>query len=165
MLRISRLADYATVIMHTLGRLPKQSYSAAQVAQETQIASPTVSKVLKLLHEAQLVDSKRGVRGGYQLMRAPESITLAQIITAVDGRPALTECAKGKNACERDQTCELRHNWRTINTMVFSMLNTVTLSDMQRPLEKELPRASYKRTCFCDCHQLAFAAGHSTHEF
>src|SRR3990167_5611718 len=110
MLRISRLADYATVIMNFLAEKPENRYSAAQVAAGIQMATPTASKILKLLNEAGLVNSERGVNGGYQLVKLPQYISLAEIITAIDGQPAMTECSKKEHGCSRCDFCQLRGN-------------------------------------------------------
>lgn len=139
MLKISKLADYATVVMNFLATKAGERYSAAQVAAETHITAPTVSKILKLLNEAQLVNSERGVNGGYQLVDVPENISLAEIITAIDGRPAITECSKEEdNCCTRDDICELRGNWQLINRVVFNVLDSLSLADMNRPLTAPL---------------------------
>ncbi len=152
MLKISRLADYATTVMHTLARLPSERFSAAQISSETQIATPTVSKVLKLLNEARLVNSERGVTGGYQLARAPESISLADIITAIDGSPAVMECCRGENICDRDQVCELRNNWQTINAVILDVLTDLNLADMKRPLVRDKWKRAEKNACQCNCN-------------
>jgi len=139
MIKISRLADYATVIMSFLATNAGERFSATQVASETRISTPTVSKILKLLNEANLVNSERGVNGGYQLLNRPEKISLAAIITAIDGRPAMTECSKEEdNCCDRDTICELRGNWQLISRVIFNALDSLSLADMSRPLAEPL---------------------------
>jgi Fe-S cluster assembly protein SufB len=138
MLKISRLADYATRVLFLLAADPSKRYSATQVASETHISTPTVSKVLKLLNEAKLVNSERGVNGGYQLARAPEQIGVAEIIAAIDGRVAITECSRGDNICKHQNICELRGPWQMINKIVLNVLQDLTLADMLRPQTLEL---------------------------
>ena len=138
MIKISKLADYATVIMGYLAQTPEKRYSAAQVAKALQITLPTVSKVLKLLNEAQLVNSERGVNGGYQLVRAPEQISVAEVITAIDGKPAMTECSKEEALCSRNAVCALRENWQIINRAIMDLLDNLSLVDMNRPLTQSL---------------------------
>ena len=133
MIKISKLADYATVIMDFLASQQSHRYSAALIATAVHISTPTVSKILKLLHEAQLVNSERGVNGGYQLSRPPEEISLTAIIAAIDGQPAMTECSKG-DICSLNNVCHLRGNWQFINRLIVSMLNNVSVADMSRPL-------------------------------
>ena len=70
MIRISKMTDYATVILAAMAREPAGSLlSTAELAARTHIAAPTVSKALKSLHRAGLVRSTRGLRGGYALAR------------------------------------------------------------------------------------------------
>jgi FeS assembly SUF system regulator len=136
MLRISKLADYGTGIMTTLAKEPCNLLSANEISQRVHIALPTVSKVLKKLSVgASLVASVRGVDGGYRLAREAETITLADIITAVDGHPALTECNIIARTCAQDATCAIRDNWRIINKIILSVLESLTLADMTQPLQ------------------------------
>ena len=138
MIKISRLSDYATVIMGYLAKAPEVRYSAAQIAKETHIMTPTVSKVLKLLNEADLLQSERGVNGGYQLVREPEKVSVSEIITAIDGKPAMTECSRVESLCSLDGVCNLQGNWQLINQAIMTLLDNVSLADMNRPLAHSL---------------------------
>lgn len=99
---------------------------------------PTVSKCLKLLNEAGLLLSSRGVNGGYRLSRDASEINLAELISAIDGDLALTECSSQSQDCIRSTICGLRHNWQTINQMIVCMLQQLTLQDMRQPLKKRV---------------------------
>lgn len=143
MLKISRLADYATMVMTILASR-KERFSAAQVARATPLSMPTVSKILKLLNESKLVNSERGVNGGYQLARSPEAISLAEIITAIDGKLAMTECSRAEHICEHHACCRLRNNWQVINELIFQVLDSLNLADMKKPLTK-------RRITTCQC--------------
>ncbi len=134
MLRISKLADYATVIMNYLAHHPEHWFSATAVSRQVHIAVPTVSKILKILLDSGLVISMRGAGGGYRLARQPEKITLAQVISAMEGTPALTECSQAAGTCAQDTVCALRHNWRVINRVILTALENLTLADMAKPL-------------------------------
>jgi FeS assembly SUF system regulator len=134
MIKISKLADYGLVILNYLAAQRQRCYSAQVLAERTGIALPTVSKVLKLLNEAQVITSSRGANGGYRLEKDPEKLNLTEIITAVDGLPALTECCQVENECVHDQRCALRSNWRFINQVIIHALSQFTLADLQRPL-------------------------------
>jgi len=130
MLKISKLADYATVIMQWLSTHDDDRFSAAMVSERIGIAVPTVSKVLKLLSDAGLVVATRGAQGGYVLSRPARAVSIAEIITAIDGQLAMTECSVENHACRRDQCCDMRSNWRYINNVVFDVLSRLTLHDM-----------------------------------
>lgn len=134
MIKISRLADYGLIILNDLSAQPRRCYSAAVLAERTGIALPTVSKVLKLLNEAQMVASSRGANGGYRLEKDPAALNLAEVIAAVDGIPALTECCQADNSCVHNARCALRSNWQRINRVIIQVLSQFTLADLQQPL-------------------------------
>lgn len=137
MIKISRLADYSVMIMRFLSLHAEEKLSAASISTETHINLPTVSKVLKLLSDAKLLTATRGAMGGYALERTADQITVADIISAIDGKPAITVCSTESTSCEHDHHCGLRDNWQFINRIIFDVLNTVTLQDMCQPLHEE----------------------------
>lgn len=138
MLKISKLADYATVIMGHLAQHQAESQSATEVAEATKIPVPTVSKVLKLLNEAGLVVSVRGPSGGYHLKMVPSAISVGAIIAAIDGKPAITECSQQHSGCILESSCGHRANWRKINRAVINLLNKISLAEMNAPIEEPL---------------------------
>ena len=101
MLRLSKLTDYATVILSFMARDNTHVHAAMEIASVTGIALPTVSKILKLLVNAKVLVSTRGAKGGYALARAPEKITIAAVISALEGPIALTECSISQRAANR----------------------------------------------------------------
>lgn len=133
MLRMSRLADYSTVVMAHLARHPDRVFSASEVAHETRVALPTVSKIFKILAKGDLLVSRRGAKGGYLLARQPSEITLAHIIDALEGPVGLTECSTSDGACAQESSCSIRGNWQTINRTVRRALETVTLAQLIEP--------------------------------
>jgi len=133
MLRMSRLTDYSTVIMSYLARQPQDVHSVTSVAAALGVAVPTTSKILKMLVRRGLVQSTRGARGGYCLARAPERISVAEVIEAMEGDFGMTECSIEAGLCVREASCPLRENWRRINQLIRGVLNQVTLTDMIRP--------------------------------
>lgn len=133
MLRPSKLADYATVIMTGLARDPDKLRNAADLAADTHLAVPTVSKVLKRLAREGLLISIRGAHGGYKLSRAPADITMAQIIAALEGPLGLTDCAAHNGRCGIESLCNVRSNWMRINHAVQRALDGVTLAAMAEP--------------------------------
>lgn len=135
MIKISKLADYATVIMNYLSAHPSDSFSASVIAEQVHLALPTASKILKLLNEAELVSSTRGIHGGYQLARAPELISVAEVIEAIDGRAGMTDCCRAKDLCGNDNVCELRGNWQYLSRTINDFLANVSLVDMAKPLQ------------------------------
>ena len=138
MLRVSKLTDYATVVMTVLadGAARDAVLSAQEVSVRAHLELPTVSKLLKQLAHAQLVESFRGVNGGYRLARAAERITIAEIVTAMEGPIGMTECSAQVGLCDHESHCGVRVNWRRINDAIAGALEGVTLADMLRPAPK-----------------------------
>ncbi|MDQ3261032.1 MAG: SUF system Fe-S cluster assembly regulator, partial [Pseudomonadota bacterium] len=105
MLRMSKLADYGTVLMTYLARNPNGIHAANEIADEVSVALPTTSKLLKMLARAGLVTSTRGTHGGYFLARPASEISIADVIAALDGPIGLTECASLPGVCEQESGC------------------------------------------------------------
>jgi FeS assembly SUF system regulator len=137
MLRISKMADYATLILNCLSANTESLLSANEIARRVHLGRHTVSKILKILQEADLVVSTRGAIGGYSLARTPDEITIAEIITALEGPLALTECSDSTQVCTQNMTCAVKHNWRAINQFVLATLESITLADMLKPILTE----------------------------
>lgn len=134
MLRLSKLTDYGTVVMTALARHPREQRNAAELAAHTHVAAPTVRKLLKRLTHAGLVESSRGARGGYRLARAPEEISVADVIAALEGPLGLTECALHDGLCGIESECSLRGNWRIINRAIRRALTELSLAEMTEPV-------------------------------
>jgi len=138
MLRIARLTDYAASLMAHVAHSPERRVSAQQLGQELALPGPTVAKLLKQLTQAGLLQSTRGVGGGYSLARAPERISVAEVIEAIEGPVALTECSLGNGNCAIESACATRANWRLISRAVHVALEAVSLVDMAAPAPRAL---------------------------
>jgi FeS assembly SUF system regulator len=130
MLRMSRLTDYATVLLGTLAGEPGRVQTAASLAEQTRIAAPTVCKLLKQLQRAGLVTSTRGLRGGYQLARPAAQISAAAILDALEGPLALTDCSAGHGNCEIEDTCRVGRVWQRLNLAIRRSLYEVSLAQL-----------------------------------
>jgi FeS assembly SUF system regulator len=130
MLRIGKLTDYAAILMAHAARTPERRISAQQIGQELGLPVPTVAKLLKQLTQAGLMASTRGAGGGYQLVRDPAGISMAEVIEAIEGPLAMTECVLADERCERSADCATRANWRLISQAVRVALQAVSLADM-----------------------------------
>ncbi len=137
MLRVSKLTDYATVVMTVLAAAPDSVHSAQDLADKARLEAPTVSKLLKTLAHAELVESFRGVNGGYRLARSAERISIADIVIAMEGPIGMTECSAQTGACGHEPHCGVRVNWRRINQAIAQALDGVKLSDMSKPPTKK----------------------------
>jgi FeS assembly SUF system regulator len=139
MLRMGKLTDYGIVLMSYLAQKTELKHSAHTLADAVHVPQPTVKKVLKSLSNAGLLQSERGAQGGYSLSRAANEISVAEIISAIEGPIALTECVSEESHCEQEMHCSIQTNWERINNAVFHALDEVKLSDMLVP---KVPMAS-----------------------
>ena len=130
MLRISKLTDYATVILAALAEQPAHVRTATALAEQTRIAPPTVSKLLKQLQRARLVTSTRGLHGGYQLARPATQISAAAILDALEGPVALTDCSVGHGQCGIEATCRVGRVWQRLNLAIRRSLYEVSLAQL-----------------------------------
>ena len=135
MLRISKLTDYGTLILTQLPVTGSGLASAGRVSASTRLAQPTVSKLLKAMVRAGLVVSTRGAAGGYALARPPADISAAQIIDALEGPVAITECSSASGACSLESTCRVGHAWQRINIGIRRALADVSLADLTTDAE------------------------------
>lgn len=132
MLRISKMADYGTVVMVYFARHGKLS-NAKEIARATHLSVPTVSKILKCLTHADLLLSERGVGGGYRLHRTPDTISVAEILFALEEKRGLTECSVHGSHCALESVCSVKGNWRLISQAVERALQTVSLAALAGP--------------------------------
>lgn len=130
MLRLSKLSDYGIVIMASMAESDARSHTALSLADRTRVPGPTVSKLLKALTLSELVCSVRGRNGGYFLSRAPADISVTQIIEAIEGPMAITECGLDGGSCELEAHCHTRPHWRHINHAIRQALEGVTLQQL-----------------------------------
>ena len=138
MLRISKLTDYAILVMVELTRRGEM-LSAQAVAERVGIELPTASKVLKMLASHGLLASYRGANGGYRASRAADDISVAEVIEAIEGPVAMTECSVEEGLCSQEDHCGLRGNWQRISLAVKQALQVVSLAEMSAPVGRSLP--------------------------
>jgi len=136
MLRLSKLTDYAVVVLLRLDNGDRAAPDCVQtspgLSAGTGVPEPTVAKVLKALASAGLVASTRGARGGYRLMRPLHAVSVADVITAVDGPIALAACVDGSTTCcEVSSVCAVRGRWDLVNDAMHRTLSGITLADMR----------------------------------
>lgn len=132
MIRITKLTDYGIVLMSHLATSPERRFNAPELAHETRLPQPMVSKILKKLTRAGLLVSHRGVHGGYGLARPAADITVTEILTALEGPIALTECSDHLvGICSTEPFCPVSRNWRRINRAIAEALSGITLAEMR----------------------------------
>ena len=140
MIRVSKLADYGILLMtwlawrHAQVAGEVQRRSASELAKDTGLPAPTVSKLLRLLSRAELLDAQRGASGGYALLRAPATISVADVIQAIEGPIALMDCLDHSTPeCGVESLCPTRTNWDRINQAILTALSAISLEEMVTP--------------------------------
>ncbi len=133
MIRLTNLADYGVVLMCRMAGRPEKLHSAFQLAQDTGIPVPTVSKILGSLSKAGLLTSQRGLKGGFMMTRDPKEVSMADIIEAIDGPIALTNCIEhAPGDCCYETGCLMRPHWQAINAAVKGALVGISLNEVAR---------------------------------
>jgi FeS assembly SUF system regulator len=137
---MTKFSDYGVILLTHMARQPDdETHSVTTLAGEAGLPLPMAQKILKQLAREGLVESQRGVNGGYRLSRSPESITALDMIHALEGPVSLTQCTvhethedgdDGEECCQRQSTCVTCHAWFKINEVLHQALRSVSLSDM-----------------------------------
>ncbi|MCW3797868.1 Rrf2 family transcriptional regulator [Sphingomonas sp. BN140010] len=134
-MRLTHLADYAVVIMTAAARAPAGGrLSASVLAGETGVPLPTAQKLMGKLGSAGLLGSVRGAGGGFTLARPADAISLADIIEAVEGPIAMTQCSGSDEAsdCALDARCRVKPHMSVVSRAVRGALAGVTLEQLAR---------------------------------
>jgi FeS assembly SUF system regulator len=137
MIRLGKLTDYGLVLMTCMARSHGAPLRTARdLAAESKLPLSTVSKLLKGLLQSGLLLSQRGIKGGYVLARDPREISVLEVIAAVEGPMALTECSTDvSGVCHIETGCPIKSNQQIINQAVRGVLEKVMLSDLANPLQ------------------------------
>ena len=135
MIRITREADYGILLMTALTQAKGQPCSAAALARQRRLPLPMVSKILKTLTRAGLLNSQRGAQGGYLLAQSAAEISAADIIGALEGPIAITACSdESHDRCARQEDCEVSGHWPRINLAIHTALQSISLEELSQPL-------------------------------
>ena len=144
MLKMSRLTDYGTGVLAYLANAGDRPHSTSEVAELTGLPGATVSKVLKLLTRAGLVTSHRGAQGGYVLSRPAADITAAEVIDALEGPVALTECSIEDGSCDLEALCLVGNAWQRINIAIRHALDEISLAELASMQAGHRPRVDLR---------------------
>jgi FeS assembly SUF system regulator len=126
------------MLMSHIAAAPGSLHSASSLARAASVSVPTVSKILKVMARKGLLVSHRGASGGYTLARPPAAITVAEVIAAVEGPIAVTECIDDSHSeCAVESSCRVRTNWQRINDAVRGALEQINLEEMAQPLPEQ----------------------------
>jgi FeS assembly SUF system regulator len=135
-MRLTHLADYAVVMMTAAARRGDAvRLSASELAQDTGVPLPTAQKLMGRLASAGLLDSVRGAGGGFTLARPVTQISLADIVEAVEGPIAMTQCSGSDEAsdCALDAHCKVKPHMGVVSSAVRGALHAVSLQQLSAP--------------------------------
>jgi len=141
MLRLSKKADYALMAMTHLaiktGR--DSSSSAREIAEQYDIPIELMAKVLQRLVRSGLLASHHGTRGGYQLGRAAEAISVADVIQAIDGPLTVTACSTDDEQCDQFAKCSVRDPLWRIKERFLDVLRSCTIAEIAADSAANVP--------------------------
>ncbi len=141
MLKLNKMTDYAVLLLVDLFEDKGQKITVSELALRTKLAEPTISKILKQLSKSGLVTSHRGVYGGYSFDKESDDVSIANIITAIEGQMAVTSCIGHDNGdCSLESNCRVSNNWNIVNDAIYNALNNIKLTDMT--LDNSCPSAN-----------------------
>lgn len=99
------------------------------ISQRQNISEYYLEQLFLLLRKANLITSIRGARGGYALSRTPQEITIAEIITVLEGPIEVSDCIEGVS-CSNIDCCATRLLWEKIKKSIDSVMESTTLKDI-----------------------------------
>jgi FeS assembly SUF system regulator len=145
MFRLNKLTDYGIVLMAHVARSAEDTpHTARSLAQDTRLPLPTVGKLMRQLSEHGLLTSHRGVNGGYNLARPAASISVADIILALEGPIGFTECSVVAGLCEMERSCSIKINSQIIGEALRDALERVTLAELNQQMPQHERRTKDK---------------------
>lgn len=128
-MQITRQADYALRAMLYLARLePNQRAATSQIAEEKNIPPSFLAKIISQLAIAGLIHTSRGARGGVSLARAPEDISVLEVVEAIDGPIGLNDCTHDAADCPFGEDCPLRVLWCSAQEDLVEKLRQTTFA-------------------------------------
>ncbi len=137
-MQLTREADYAVRIVLDLAvHADDRPARSADVARRQVVPRPFLRKVVQALARRGYVTTRRGTGGGIALARSPQTITLRQIVEAVDGPIALNRCLTRPRACPLDRRCPVHPIWRDIQSVILDKLDAVTFADLSTHTHRE----------------------------
>ena len=131
MLKLSKLTDYAILVLGCLAGQKGKPVSASFVSDQTVLPEPTVQKVLKLMAKAKIITAIRGVNGGYIAPLALHCISIADVVEAIEGPLELNPCLNdGENDCALSKLFAPKNKWNTVNVAIKKTLDGIRVSDL-----------------------------------
>lgn len=133
MIKLSKLTDYAIILLSVLDKDRENCFSASTLSSLTGIPEPTTAKTLKMLCTGNLVQSIRGVKGGYKALESYEDVSVSHVIEVIEGDICVTDCAASEeHECSMKEVCPMDGCWNEVNQALYDTLNSIKLSSLMR---------------------------------
>ncbi len=129
MFRLSKKADYGLIALKHLAQHSEESVSAREIAARYQIPTELLAKVLQRLARKGLLVSQQGINGGYVLAKDPSTISIVDVIEALEGPISITPCERGED-CQQLQQCSVRDPLSRIKAKVVRVLGDTSIYEL-----------------------------------
>ena len=130
MLRFTKRADYGLMAMHYIATHGDGAVSTKRIAEEFHIPAELLAKILQRLAKSRLITAHNGPKGGYELTRRPDAITVGQVVRALEGPIKIVSCMTDGDDCPQYSRCNLRRPVQKIQTSISRLLDTMTLAEL-----------------------------------
>jgi Rrf2 family protein len=141
MFKLNKKTEYGLLALETMmSRTGDPLVTAKEIADTHRIPHPLLAKILQKLVRHHIIQSIKGVRGGYVLTRDPDEITLADVVEALEGPIRITECRTDFPCCDRIDFCTLKDRFQPVQDHLVDYFKTLTLADLigtTQPSSKE----------------------------
>jgi Rrf2 family iron-sulfur cluster assembly transcriptional regulator len=132
---IRRNTDYAIRALVHLAINLGQVVSAGEIAASQEVPIDFLQKILQKFVRQGLVQSHRGIQGGFSLSRDPSQVTVLEIVEIMQGKLVMNRCFLGKDGCPRAPKCALKQNWLDLEQQLVDSLAGITLQDLANQLQ------------------------------
>lgn len=134
MMKFSKKVEYALIaLLHMAKKSADELTTARELSDRYEISLELMGKILQSLVKSGMVISVQGVKGGYYLAQPMDRISVAMVITGIDGPIAIADCLDGEaaTACERERNCLIRRSLERIQTRLVSVFDEMSLKDFE----------------------------------
>ena len=130
-MKLSTKTRYGIRLLLDLARYYDQGpVQIGDIAKRQDISVKFLEQIIRPLKKASLVTSTRGPKGGHAFARAPEEISLGEIVQALESSPVLADCVDDDDHCMRASECSIRMAWQEATSVLFEKLNSITITDL-----------------------------------
>jgi Rrf2 family iron-sulfur cluster assembly transcriptional regulator len=134
---LSKSCNYALrAVLYIAARDAGEFIPIQEISQALGISFHFLTKTLQTLTQRQILISNRGPRGGVALARPVESITLMEVILAIDGRDLFDGCVLGLDSCNADRPCPLHSQWQEVKAPIREMFEQTSVADVARQMRR-----------------------------